>query len=381
METVKIWANKNLQGDQVIWFVVFCLSCISILVVYSATASLAYKNMDGNTEYYLFKHSAYMLLGIVAMWFAHKVDYRYYAKLSFFALCLSVPLLLLSFFVGTNLNDASRWLSVPGLGLTFQPSDIAKFALISYLASFLSKHQNDIANIRQYIVPLLAWVFVICGLIMMANMSTGLLMLVTCFLLMFIARVPMKYLMMLILVGMIAIAGAVTFGQRGQTAINRIKRFTSGKEISYQQQHGYIAIATGGIVGKGAGNSTERVFLPHPYSDFIFPFIIEEYGITGGIVVLSLFLLLFYRGMNTVANSERAFGGLLSAGLSFSLVFQALINMGVGVGLGPVTGLPLPMLSMGGTSLLFTGISIGIIISVSKGEGKEFGANNEILTN
>ncbi len=381
MDNLKTWVNRNLQGDPVIWFVVFCLSVISILVVYSATGTLAYKMMSGNTEHYLMKHSFYMCLGLAAMWAAHKIDYRYYARLSLFALILSVPLLIFSWRFGTSLNDASRWLSIPIIGVTFQPSDLAKFALISYLASFLAKRQNHIEEIREYIIPMLAWCGIICGLILMSNMSTGLLMLVTCFLLMFIARVPMKYLMMLVMVGVLVIALALAFGQRGKTAINRIKRFTDAKEVPFQAQQGYIAIATGGAFGKGPGNSTQRNFLPHPYSDFIYAIIIEEYGLFGGAVVLGLFLLLLYRGMHAVANSERAFGGLLSAGLSFSLVFQSMINMGVAVGLGPITGLPLPMLSMGGTSLLFTGISIGIILSVSKGEGKEFGPDNELVNN
>ncbi|MBY0424518.1 MAG: FtsW/RodA/SpoVE family cell cycle protein, partial [Cytophagales bacterium] len=194
----------------------------------------------------------------------------------------------------------------------------------------------------------------------------------TCMLLMFIGRVPLKYLGMLIIVGLVAGALALAVGQRMGTAVSRIKAFMDPKEIPFQLEQSYIAIATGGVLGKGPGNSTQRNFLPHPYSDFVYATIVEEYGLIGGVIILFLFLVLLYRGMITVANSERAFGGLLSAGLSFALVIQALINMAVAVGLGPITGLPLPLLSMGGTSLLFTGISLGIILSVSRGEVEEF---------
>jgi cell division protein FtsW len=187
-------------------------------------------------------------------------------------------------------------------------------------------------------------------------------------LLMFIGRVPMKYLVMLILVGSMAGGLGLMLGQRLQTTINRFESFFDSKEIPFQAEQSYIAIATGGVVGKGPGKSDQRNFLPHSYSDFIYAIILEEYGLIGGVSVLFLYLALLYRGVVTTARSDRPFGGLLSAGLTFSLVLQAMINMGVAVGLGPITGQPLPLLSMGGTSLLFTGISLGIILSVSRGE-------------
>jgi cell division protein FtsW len=374
----KTWIKRNLQGDPVIWFVVFCLGLISILVVYSATGTLAYRKTGGNTEHYLIKHASYMALGFVAMWIAHKIDYRYYAKLSLLALWVSLPLLIVSWKFGSSINEASRWLYVPGLGLTFQPSDLAKFALVSNLASMLAKRQSNIESIKETLVPLLLWCGSICGAIALTNISTAILMFATCLLLMFIGRVPLKYLAMLVLVGMLFFSLALAIGQRMNTAVNRVKKFLDKSEIPFQAQQSYIAIATGGVLGKGPGNSTQRNFLPHPYSDFIYAIIIEEYGVVGAFIVLGLFLLLLYRGMITVQNSERAFGGLLSAGLSFLIVIQALINMGVAVGLGPITGLPLPLLSMGGTSLLFTGISIGIILSVSKGEGIEFNEDGKI---
>jgi cell division protein FtsW len=190
-------------------------------------------------------------------------------------------------------------------------------------------------------------------------------------LIMFIGRVPVKYLAMLVLVGLLAGAVAFKFGTRGTTALNRITAFINSEELPFQAKHGRIAVATGGIVGKGPGNSEQRNILPHPYSDFVYAIVIEEYGMIGGIVVLVLYLILLHRGMKAAYNSERAFGGLLSAGLSFDLVCQAMVNMGVVVGLGPITGQPLPLISMGGTAMVFTGLSVGIILSVSRGEQEQ----------
>ncbi|MFQ3575422.1 MAG: FtsW/RodA/SpoVE family cell cycle protein, partial [Cytophagales bacterium] len=258
---------------------------------------------------------------------------------------------------------------------------LAKFALVSNLASMLAKRQSNIDSIKDTLVPMLLWCGAICGAIALSNISTAVLMFATCLLLMFIGRVPVKYLAMLVVVGILFFTLALAIGQRMGTAVSRIKKFTDRSEIPFQAQQSYIAIASGGVMGKGPGNSTQRNFLPHPYSDFIYAIIIEEYGAFGGLFVLGLFMLLLYRGMITVQNSERAFGGLLSAGLSFLVVIQALINMGVAVGLGPITGLPLPLLSMGGTSLLFSGISIGIILSVSKGEGQEFTEEGKLAKN
>jgi cell division protein FtsW len=290
-----------------------------------------------------------------------------------------LPLLVFTWKFGTTINEASRWITIPFIDQMFQPSDLAKLALITNLAAMLSKRQQNIDDLSNTLVPMLLWCGVICGLIAMTNFSTAILLLLTCLLILFLGRVPLKYLMMLVFVGILAGAVAFSIGQRGQTVVSRVKDFLDPTEIPYQAQQSYIAIATGGVVGKGPGNSDQRNFLPHPYSDFIYSIIVEEYGLTGGIVIVLLYLGLLYRGMITAAKSDRAFGGLLSAGLSFALVMQAMINMGVAVGLGPITGLPLPLISMGGTSLLFTGVSLGIILSVSRGETEEnFARMNEI---
>jgi len=364
---IKHWADANIRGDQVIWSIVISLAIMSVFVVYSATGALAYRNME-STEHYLFKHVALIALSLGAMWVAHKIDYRYYSKLSKLGLWLSIPLLLYAWKAGVNLNDASRWITIPIINQIFQPSDLAKLSLIAAMAAMLSKRQQNIGDFKEVVVPMVLWSGVICGLIAMADLSSAILLFATAMLLMFIGRVPVKYLAMLVGVGVVAGAIAISVGQRGNTAKSRLTSFLYDKELPFQAEQARIAIASGGLVGKGPGKSDQRNFLPHPYSDFVYAIIIEEYGMIGGIAILLLYLALLYRGMKTVANSDRAFGGLLSAGLSFALVLQAMVNMGVVVGLGPITGLPLPFLSMGGTSLLFTGISLGIIISVSRGE-------------
>ncbi len=367
MTKVKTWADKHMQGDPVIWAVVIALSLISILVVYSATGTLAFKRMS-HPETYLFKHTLLVGLGFLAMWVAHKIDYRYYYKLSKLALWVSVPLLIYTFRNGMTINEASRWITIPVLNASFQPSDLASLALIMNLAGMLSRRQQNIQNIRESLIPMLIWCGLICGLIALTNLSSALLLFLTCMLILFIGRVPVKYLAMLVVVGVIAGVGALQFGVRADTARARIESFLDEDDLHFHAQHARIAVATGGLTGKGPGNSQERNILPHPYSDFVYAIIIEEYGMAGGAIVLVLYLVLLYRGMRAVDMSQRAYGGLLSAGLSFAIVMQAMVHMGVVVGLGPVTGLPLPMVSMGGTSLLFTGISLGIILSVSRGE-------------
>ncbi|QIX62783.1 FtsW/RodA/SpoVE family cell cycle protein [Hymenobacter sp. BT18] len=369
MDIIKSWLQRNLKGDPVLWGIVILFSLISIAVVYSATGTLAYKKMGGNTEYFLVKHTGLIFVGLFFMWLAHRIDYRHYSRLSLYALLVSVPLLLFTYFMGGEINGASRWMTIPVINQTFQPSDLAKLALISHVASMLSRRQQHVDDFKTTLLPVMLWVGLICGIIILSNTSTALLLFGTCLLLMFIGRVPLKQMTVMVAIGIVVGGIGLASGQRFQTVQSRIASFTDkSKPVPFQLEHSYIAIATGGVTGKGPGKSTERNILPHPYSDFIYAVIIEEYGLLGGVAVLFLYLAFLYRGLITVMNSYGAFGGLLSAGLTFSLVLQAMVNMGVAVGLGPITGLPLPLLSMGGTSLIFTGISIGIILAVSRGE-------------
>lgn len=369
---IRVLAKRHLQGDPVIWIVVLALSAIGILTVYSSISSLAFRMRDGNTEYYLFRHMMLLVASLSIMYMVHRADYRIFARVSTLALWLSVPLLFFTWMYGKTINEASRWLTIPIVNQTFQPSDLAKLALIAHLAGMLSRRQQIIKDVRVTLVPVMIWCFVICGLIAVSDISTGAMLFLTCALIMFIGRIPKRYVISFLLIGVLCggTAYLIGFGERSQTAKTRLITYAEsilGKgEPSFQAAQSYIAIATGGVQGKGWGNSDQRNTLPHSYSDFVYAIIIEEYGLVGGVVVIFLYLTLLYRGMRAVSKSERAFGGLLSAGLSFAIVIQAMINMGVAVGLGPVTGLPLPMVSMGGTSLIFTGVALGIILSASR---------------
>jgi cell division protein FtsW len=368
---------KDIKGDRVIWIVVVILCIFSLLAVYSSTGTLAYKKQHGNTEYYLFKQFMILAFGLGLMYVTHLVKYTYYSRISQIGLFLTFPLLLVTLVSGTNLNDANRWLTVPIVNLTFQSSDVAKLFLIMYLARVLSKKQELVADFRKGFLPVIIPVIAVTLLILPANFSTAAILFVTCIVLMFIGRISMKYMISLAVLGIVAIVMIFVLTKsfpglfpRGATWVARIDHFINKKEAdpdaTYQVDQAKIAIVQGGILGKSPGKSTQRNFLPHPYSDFIFAIIIEEYGLVGGVFVLLLYLILFFRVIRIASRSPGNFGTLLSIGIGFSLVFQALINMAVAVNLFPVTGQTLPLVSMGGTSIWFTSIALGIILSVSR---------------
>lgn len=367
---------KKIQGDKVIWAVVVVLSVISLLAVYSSTGTLAYRYQSGNTEYYMIKHFMILMFGLIFMYFAHLIKFTYYSRIFQIALYIAVPLLILTFFVGLNLNEAKRVLPLP-FDLSFQTSDLAKLTLVIYLARLLTKKQNEIKSFKSAFVPLMLPVLLVCGLILPENFSTAALLFVTCLVLMFIGRVNMTYILSLVGIGIVALVIFifVLYNMPGEkqgrlwTWKNRIENFVNqdaNSERNYQVEQSKIAIASGGIIGKGPGNSTQRNFLPHPYSDFIFAIIAEEYGLLGASFIVLLYLILFFRSVTIVSKIPQNFGAFLVIGVSFNLVFQAMINMAVAVNLLPVTGQPLPLVSMGGTSIWFTSLSIGIILSVSK---------------
>jgi cell division protein FtsW len=364
---------KYIKGDRVIWAVATLLALFSILVVYSSIVTLAYKYQGGNPEFYLLKHTIILLIGFGLMYFAHKLNYKYYSRMSQLALYLAVPLLLLTLITGASINDASRWLVIPVINQTFQTSDLAKLALIMFLARMLSKRQENIKDFNQAFVPIMIPVLLICGLILPANFSTAAMLFVTSLVVMFIGRINIAYLISLVSIGLVGLAIFIAIvlnsniDSRVGTWKARIENFVEGgSQANYQAEQSKIAIATGGVLGRGPGRSTQRNFLPQAYSDFIFATVIEEYGLLGGVFILLLYLILFYRGILIAKKAPRTFGSLLAVGLSFSLVFQAMINMAVAVNLFPVTGQPLPMVSMGGTSIWFTCLAIGIILSVSR---------------
>jgi len=366
--------RRYIKGDRIIWMVVLILLVISLLSVYSSTGSLAYQHRSGNTFFYLFRQLKFIILGVLIIFFVHLVPYRIFSRVSVFALYLSIPLLILTLIAGTNINEATRWLQIPGTGLTIQPSDFAKIALVMYLAKVLSVNQNNIKDFKGVFGKISLAIIGTCALILPANFSTALIVFVTAFSLMFVGRIPVRYLGLMIFTGVFAlsvfIGGALLLNKEGRISTwkNRIENYVNGEGDNYQADQAKVAIVQGGLFGKGPGNSTQRNLLPHPYSDFIYAIIIEEYGtLVGGILVIALYLWLFFRAGMIIRRSKSTYGAFLAFGLSMGLVLQAFVNMAVAVGLVPVTGQTLPLVSMGGSSIFFTSMATGMILSVSWG--------------
>ena len=366
---------KRLQGDRVIWMVTFFLSIISILAVYSAISTLAYK-AQGNSLKFLVKHTLMIGIGFFVMYRVHKIHFKYFSKFSSILIFVAGALLLWALAFGQNINGADRWIPIPFIGLTFQPSDFAKICLIVYVARLLHLYRDRLDNFKEVVVKILIPIGAICVLILPANFSTAAILAFVCVLLMYMAGVPFRHINKLILGGIGAIILIIAVGElappktlpRYDTWKNRLKNF--GKDDSdgnYQVDIAKYAIYEGGLVPKGPGTGSSRNFLPHPYSDMIYPFIIEEYGsIIGGCGLVLLYLILLLRTIRFAGKCPRHFGTLTALGLSMLLVIQAMINMGVAVSLLPTTGQPLPLVSMGGTSTIFTCLAIGIILSVSR---------------
>lgn len=366
--------GKYIKGDRIIWLVIIILLVVSLLSVFSSTGSLAYQHRSGNTFFYLFRQLKYILLGLLVIYLTHLIPYRVFSRFSVVALYISVPLLILTLIAGTNINSATRWLEIPGIGLTVQPSDFAKIALVMFLAKVLSVNQNNISDFKNVFLKVVGAILLVCALILPANFSTAAIVFTTAFSLLFIARIPFRYLGLLIFSGVFAITlfvGVVLLFEidsRVYTWINRVENFAQGEGDNYQADQAKVAIVQGGIMGKGPGNSTQRNLLPHPYSDFIYAIIIEEYGsLLGGLLMIFLYLWLFYRAGLIIRRSRSTYGAFLAFGLSMGLVLQAFVNMAVAVGLVPVTGQTLPLVSMGGSSIFFTSMAIGMILSVSWG--------------
>lgn len=368
---------ERIKGDKYIWAIVIMLSLFSLLAVYSSTGTLAYKYRSGNTEYYLIKQIMIIGGGLVLMYLTHLINYKYFSRISQILYYLSIVLLIITLFLGTDINDAKRWITLPGVNLTFQTSDLAKFALIMYLARMLSKKQDMVSSFKEGFWPTILPVFIICGLIFPEDLSSAMVLFSTSVLILFVGRIHIGYILGLI--GIFAVSGALfimllntlpddSMPGRMKTWRNRINSFSetdSNKEEPYQVLQSKIAIAKG-VVPQGPGNSTQRNFLPHPYSDYIYAIIIEEYGLFGGILVILLYLAFLVRSAFIVRRANTSFGAFLAFGLALTLVIQAMINMGVAVDILPSTGLTLPLISMGGSSTIFVSVAFGIILSVSR---------------
>ncbi len=362
----------NLKGDKTIWFIITLLVFCSILAVYSAVGHEAAIKRSGNTEYYLIKHSLLLVLGIAAMYLSYRFNYMFYSKIAPLLLIISIPLLFYTIFFGPEINDARRWLEIPLIDQKFQTSDLARLALVMYIARSIAKKQDVIKDLRSAFIPLIIPVVGVCMLIAPSDLSTAALLFATCLLMMIIGRVSLKYVFLLMILGLAGLSLLVIIGTafpewvRLDTWISRINEFFGGAEGGYQIIQSKIAIASGEIFGVGPGNSLQRNYLPYAYADFIFAIICEEYGMVGAVTLILLYLGLLFRCTSMVTRCPKTFGSILAIGLCLNVVIQAFANMAVSVHLVPVTGLTLPIISMGGTSILFTCISLGIILSVSR---------------
>ncbi len=392
--------SKIFRGDKVIWIVALLLGIISLIVVYSASSALVVRNFGGNTGRLLLKHAGTLLIGFAMMFLAYKIDYRRFAKFAWFLLVPCMALLLYTLVFGKHINAANRTINL--FGISFQPSEIAKIILITYLARQLVMMGDGLNNFKEVLIKLALPILVTAALIFPENLSTAAILVVVCMVLLFIGRV--KFLHILAIMGICVVglglyllfdaakttisnnkaekaktegvAGVETFKpkqNRIQTWANRLSAMGGSEEKvdpfddhHYQQTYAKIAVATGSVFGKGPGKSEQRNFLPHPYSDFIYAIIIEEYGIVGAIIVLLLYIILFTRVLRIVHKRPLTFGSFMAFGLGFIIIVQAMINMGVSIGLLPVTGQPLPFVSMGGSSMMATGFIIGMILSVTR---------------
>ncbi len=367
----------ELRGDRVIWAIIVLLSIISMMSVFSSTANLAYLERGGAVGFYLLKHGLILGVGMVVIYICHLLAYTKFSRWAPGLLVISFVLLILTMWFGPVINNSQRWLQVPFIGLTFQSSDFAKTALIIFVARSIGSKQDVIKDFQEAFLPIIAPVIGICMLIAINDLSSALMLFLICILMMVVGRVAMQYVAMLILLGICVFSLMVMVGARyphliprAATWQNRMDTFfnpeTASNDERYQITKAQIAMANGGLFGVGPGNSTQRNYVPSAHADFIYSIIVEEYGAIGGILILLLYVLFLFRIVRLVTKSSKAFGAMVAFGIGLALLLQAFFNIAVNLDLVPVTGLTLPLISMGGTSVLFTCVSFGIILSVSK---------------
>jgi cell division protein FtsW len=368
----------NLEGDTRIWAVVFFLSIVSIVVVYSATGGLAYTSYGGNTWHLFFKHFKFLIVGLVLMYFVHKVPHKYFSRLGQLGFIIAIPILLYTVAFGTSLNDANRWITIADMPInTFE---IGKISITVFLARQLVRSQKDLNDLKKVSWKLFAPLILVCAIIFPANLSTAAMIFLAGIMLLYLGGVPFKYLALLLAsiltLGVLVISLSLTVPAlkktfpRAQTWVNRVKNFSEDKSVNsdefYQVAHAKIAIVNGGIKGRGPGKSTQRNVLPLPNSDYVYAILIEEWGVLGGFTVVFAYVVLLLRGKRIFNLANDPLAAYLGVGLSISLVLQAFINMAVAVDFFPVTGQTLPLISMGGVSVIFTCVSLGIILSTSR---------------
>ena len=374
---------ENIKGDKTIWAIIAVLAIFSFLPVYSASTNLVYVAGKGSTFGYLFKHAILLLVGFGIVFAIHKIPYRYFSGLSVIMLPVVVVLLIVTLTQGTVIGgaNASRWIRIPFVGVGFQTSTMAAVILMIYISRYLARNKDKKIELKDSFLTLWLPVGVILALILPANFSTTAIVFTMVMLLVFLGGYPFKYIMLILGVGVLALSIFILTARafpdtmknsRISTWSNRIENYMSGNsEDNYQAEKAKIAIASGEIYGKGPGKSVQKNFLPQSSSDFIYAIIGEEFGIVGAIFIILLYLGLLFRIVIIATKTKTIFGTLLVLGVGLPIVFQALINMAVAVGLFPVTGQPLPLISTGGTSIWMTCFAIGIILSVSAANKKD----------
>ena len=369
---------KIFKGDRVVWMVLMLLSLLSLLIVYSATGALAYRVASGNTLKYLLRQVGFLAGGIgVILVMVNWLPVKLYSKLAFWLVWASIGFLLFSVAMRGTQFVSSSGRTLNFFGLTFQPAELAKISLILYTAKVLGKRQKTKGDLWDAFKRIILFTGAICGLIFISDFSTSALLFAAIMTMMFAGRIPLKYLFSVVGAGIALVVVIYLTADmlpsslgRVQTMKGRIERFIhppppEASQGITQADYAKLAIYSGGIFGKGPGHSDVANYMAAAYNDFIFAIIVEEYGLIGGIVVIGLFLIFFFRGVIIVRRATRTFPAFLVIGLTLVLTFQAMINIGVSSGALPVTGQPLPWISLGGTSLLFTSVAFGLILSVS----------------
>lgn len=367
---------QNISGDKTLWVIAVLLALFSLLPVYSASSNIAFLYGSGNTFNMLAKHGIHLVLGLILMYAAHKLNYRHFGPISLILLPVAVLLLFYTLVQGHEVANASRWIKIPFLGWTFQTSAFASIVLMLYLARYLAKTPSEkIRDFRASFLPLLGPIFLVCGLILPANFSTAALVFAIAMLVLFIGGYPVKNLAIiggggvaLLGVFILLVMAFPNINNRVATWEKRIEAFWSGEsEANYQVTKAKMAIAEGQLIGKGPGKSIQKNFLPQSNSDFIYAVIVEEFGLLGGVTVIFFYVLFLIRVLSIATRARTKFATLVVVGTGFSILIQAFVNLGVAVNLLPVTGQTLPLISAGGSSIWMTCIGIGIILSVSRG--------------
>ena len=381
---------NHISGDRPIWAIATLLAIFSFLPVYSSSSNLAYLYGNGNTLGYIFKHLVHLFLGFSIMYGAHKIPYNYYKGISLLMIPVIIVLLAYTIFqpvFSDSMTNTNRWIKIPVLGFTFQPSTLASSILLIYIARYLAKVKDDVISFSKTILPLWIPVFVVVALILPANFSTAAILFLLVLVICFLGGYPKRYLSLIVFLGIFTLSIFILavkaypelMPNRVDTWTSRVDNFINSEntESNYQIEKAKIAIATGGIKGLGPGKSIQKNFLPQSSSDFIYAIIIEEFGLIGGLFLVSLYLWFLFRIVIISNKSESVFGSLLAVSMGLPIVFQAFINMSVAVELMPVTGQTLPLISSGGTSIWMTCLSIGIILSVSR----KYESKNEEIDN